>query len=147
MSDWTAWMIAAGLLMALEMFIGTFYLLMIGVGLAAAGVVALAGASGSIQILTAAVVGVIATYALRRSRLGKKARTDAARDPNVNMDIGQSIRVDAWDECGDGTHTTRARYRGAEWDVELSRGVTPRPGTFVIREVRGNRLIVSDHRQ
>ncbi|HEV2611259.1 MAG TPA: NfeD family protein [Noviherbaspirillum sp.] len=147
MSNWIAWMIAAGLLVVVEMFVGTFYLLMIGVGLAAAGLVALAGASGSIQILTAAVVGVIATYLLRRSRFGRKSRTDAARDPNVIMDIGESVRIDVWDEAGDGTYTTRAKYRGTDWDVQLLQGVEPHPGTFVIREVRGNRLIVSDHRQ
>jgi hypothetical protein len=34
-------------------------------------------------------------------------------------------------------------YRGALWDVELAPGVTATPGQFVIREVRGSRLIVA----
>ncbi|WP_334187169.1 NfeD family protein [Noviherbaspirillum sp.] len=147
MSDWIAWLIAAGVLVVLEMFTGTFYLLMIGVGLGAAGVAALAGASGPIQILIAAFVGVIATYSLRKSRYGRTSRTDAAKDPNVNMDIGQSVRIDTWNETGEGMHMTRAKYRGADWDVELLQGADPRPGTFVIQEVRGNRLIVSDQRE
>jgi membrane protein implicated in regulation of membrane protease activity len=38
----------------------------------------------------------------------------------------------------------RVSYRGALWDVELLSGADARPGLFVIREVRGNRLIVSN---
>jgi membrane protein implicated in regulation of membrane protease activity len=147
MSDWVGWMIAAGVLVVLEMFTGTFYLLMIGLGLGAAGLAALVGASGPIQMMVAAFVGVIATYLLRKSRFGRTSRTEAAKDPNVNMDIGQTVRIDAWNETGEGMHMTRTKYRGADWDVELLPGADPRPGTFVIREVRGNRLIVSDQRQ
>ena len=88
MTDWIAWLIMAGVLVILELFIGTFYLLMIALGLAAASLAALGGASISVQLIVAAVVGALTTYALRRLRADKNGKRDAARDPNINLDIG-----------------------------------------------------------
>ncbi|HJV82687.1 NfeD family protein [Noviherbaspirillum sp.] len=133
------WFILVGVVVILEMFTGTFYLLMIGIGLAAGGVTALVGASDGAQLVVAAIVGSIATYGLRRSKWGRTARREVARDPNVNLDIGQTLVVDAW--SGNAARTT---YRGAQWDVELEHGARAQPGVFVIREVRGSRLIVAN---
>jgi membrane protein implicated in regulation of membrane protease activity len=144
MVEWMMWFVLAGVLVILEMFTGTFYLLMIGVGMTAGGVSALMGASGEVQLLVAAVVGVIATYGLRRSKLGKVTRRDVARDPNVNLDIGQHVMVEAWSGSEGEARTARVTYRGAQWDVELEHGASARPGSFVIREVRGSRLIVGN---
>ena len=144
MSDWMVWFGLAAVLVICEMFTGTFYLLMIGIGFAAGGLTALAGSGGSLQFVVAGLVGIVATYGLRRSKWGKMERGDAARDPNVNLDIGQTIMVDAWNG-GDGeTRTARAMYRGALWDVQLEIGAQARTGNFVIREVRGSRLIVAN---
>lgn len=143
MWDWTIWFVFAGVTVALEMFTGTFYLLMIGVGLAAGGLAAVAGLAGERQFVIAAVTGIIATVALRQSRYGRISRRDAARDPNVNLDIGQTLRVDTWSKTGGGKAVARALYRGAEWDIELEREEEAHPGMFVIKEVRGNRLIVA----
>ncbi len=142
MADWMIWLAMAGIVVILEMFIGTFYLLMIALGLAAGALAAFAGLTQEVQLITAAVVGIVATYALRRSRWGRRRATDAARDPNVNLDIGQSVQVEQWD----GTGSARAMYRGALWDIELAPGEEARPGSFIIREVRGSRLIVSGRR-
>ena len=137
MADWIYWLVAAGVLVALELASGTFYLLMIAIGLAFGALMALAGFSVPAQTIAAAVVAVAATGLLYRSRLGRPARGDAARDPNVNMDIGQAVRVDEW-------HDGRARvkYRGALWDVELGHGAIPEAGDFRIAEMHGSRLIV-----
>jgi membrane protein implicated in regulation of membrane protease activity len=90
----------------------------------------------------AAIVGVAATVGLRRSRFGKMGkRVDAERDPNVNLDIGQTIHVPAWQDG-----VARVMYRGALWDVELDRSSSVAaavPGQYIIREVRGSRLIVA----
>lgn len=139
MAEWMIWFILVGVVVILEMFTGTFYLLMIGIGLAAGGVTALVGASDGAQLVVAAIVGSIATYGLRRSKWGRTARREVARDPNVNLDIGQTLVVDAW--SGNAARTT---YRGAQWDVELEHGARAQPGVFVIREVRGSRLIVAN---
>ena len=137
MADWMMWAIGAGVLVILELFSGTFYLLMIAIGMGAGAITALARIDLPGQTLIAAVVGVIATLLLRRSRFGKSQRTDAASDPNVNLDIGQSIHVGEWQD-----RAARVMYRGAMWDVELAPDVPAQAGTFRIREVRGSRLIV-----
>lgn len=142
MADWLIWFVLAGAMVVLEIFTGTFYLLMIGVGIVAGGGAALAGASIELQLICAAAIGIVATYALRRSKLGRPARRDTSRDPGVNLDIGQSLAVDAWN--GTSGRSARTMYRGALWDVELEPGAEARPGIFVIREVRGNRLIVAN---
>jgi len=144
MTDWIVWFALAGILVVLEMFTGTFYLLMVAIGFAAGGVVALAGAGVALQLVVAALAGVIATYGLRRSKWGKTAKRDAQRDPDVNLDIGQTLVVEEWLEANGGVPTARAMYRGAMWDVELEAGAAGRPGRYVIREVRGNRLVVAE---
>lgn len=141
MTDWVMWFVLAGALVVLEMFTGTFYLLMIAAGFAAGGLASLAGAGMPVQLAIAALVGVAATAGLHRSRWGRRTRAIAGRDPNVNLDIGQSLHVDAWDAEG---RTARVMYRGAMWDIELEAGATARPGTFIIREMRGNRLVVGN---
>lgn len=138
MSDWMGWLIAAGVLVVLELFSGTFYLLMIAIGLCAGALAALAGGGAAVQMLGAAVVGVIATAVLHRSRFGYARRGNAARDPNVNLDIGQQLQVSHWHEGH-----ARVKYRGALWDVELGPGAQAQPGMFKIVEVQGSRLIVS----
>jgi membrane protein implicated in regulation of membrane protease activity len=139
MADWMGWLVAAGVLVILELFTGTFYLLMIASGLAVGGVVALAGAAAPVQAIGAAVVGVLATGLLHRSRFGHPAKTDARRDRNVNLDIGQRVTVPAWDNG-----RARVMYRGALWDVELTHGAAPHAGEFRIVEVQGSRLVVAN---
>lgn len=144
MSDWIIWFVAAGVLLGLEMASGTFYLLMIAIGAAAGGVAALLGLDGWLQMAVAAAVAALATFGLRRSRLARSDAVEASRDPNVNLDVGQSLEVTGWHVMLGVLATARARYRGALWDVELVRDGNPVDGVFVIREVRGNCLIVSN---
>jgi membrane protein implicated in regulation of membrane protease activity len=139
MQIWMEWLIAAGVLVILELFSGTFYLLMIAIGLGFGALAALAGASGPVQAIVAGIVGVLATGLLHRSRFGKPAKTNAARDQNVNLDIGQRVNVPAWQDG-----KARVMYRGALWDVELGQGAMPHAGDFKIVEVQGSRLIVSN---
>lgn len=139
MHDWVIWFGMAGVLVISEIFTGTFYLLMIGLGALVGGVVALAGFAVSVQMVIAAVVGAIATFLLRESSLAKPHKLPAARDPNVNLDIGQTVYVEQWQ----GDHA-RTMYRGAMWDVELMPGAAAVAGTFVIREIRGSHLIVTN---
>ncbi|GJI92166.1 NfeD family protein [Duganella hordei] len=139
MADWSYWAFAAGATVILELFTGTFYLLMIAIGMSSGVLAALLGFGMEAQTVLAAVVGVAATVLLRRSRFGKQEdRVQAGRDPNVNLDIGQTVTVPAWQDGA-----ARVMYRGALWDVELEPGTTPAPGLYTIREVRGSRLIVA----
>lgn len=145
MTDWMSWFVLAGVLVILEIFTGTFYLLMVGLALAAAGFAALTGAEPAMQYLIAALVGVSTTYALRRSKLGRRSKVDATRDPGVNLDIGEKIMVKAWKSEEGGVHAARTMYRGAMWDVELTPGETAVPGLFTIAAIRGSRLIVTSN--
>ena len=144
MAEWMVWVALAAMLVILEMFSGTFYLLVLGCGLAVGSLAALAGLALPWQFLAAAMVGALGTFALRRSRSGRNRRIDPARDPNVNLDIGQDIMVEQW-QTVDGVSSARVKYRGAWWDVELAPGALAQPGLFIIREVRGSRLILSNH--
>ncbi|MGV3741478.1 MAG: NfeD family protein [Burkholderiaceae bacterium] len=144
MADWTVWLIVAGILIGLEIFTGTFYLLMVGIGFAAGGLMALLGGAQPLQFLIATVVGILATIFLRRKR-GISDTENAASDPNVNIDIGQTISVSKWHDLGNGNYASRAMYRGTMWDVDLMRGSLPGAGLHVIREVRGSRLLVSTY--
>ncbi|HJV74000.1 MAG TPA: NfeD family protein [Noviherbaspirillum sp.] len=144
MTNWMAWFGLAGILVICEMFTGTFYLLTIGFGFAAGGLAALAGLGREFQLIVAATVGIISVFGLRRSKWGKTTQRNAASDPNVNLDIGQELAVDTWSGNEGGTRTARVMYRGALWDVELEHGAVACPGSFVIREVRGSRLIVAN---
>ncbi len=82
------------MLVVFELATGTFYLLMIAISVAIGGVAALAGLTLPGQFLVAAIVGIVATGLLHQSRLGGPSRPNAASDPNVNLDIGQTIRID-----------------------------------------------------
>ena len=136
MSDMMNWFLTAGLLVILELFVGTFYLLMVALGIFAGGIAAWAGAAVPVQALVAALIGVGATLLLHRR--SKKTRHAAARDPNNSLDIGQSVTVAQWQGGA-----ARVMYRGALWDVELAAGGNPVAGQFTIRAIRGSRLIVS----
>ena len=129
----------------LEIFSGTFYLLMVASGFAAGGLTAWLGAGDTTQVLVAAAVALAATFLLRKSKFGKIRKTDAARDPNVNLDIGQVLNIDEWKSQEGQRSVARVMYRGALWDVELEENADPRPGLFTIREIQGSRLIVSNN--
>jgi membrane protein implicated in regulation of membrane protease activity len=139
MNEWMIWLALAGALVVFELFTGTFYVLMIAIGMAFGALAAMFGMSMPAQVAIAAVIGVLATGLLHRSRFGRPLKQDAARDPNVNFDIGQTLHVDTWHDG-----SARVMYRGAQWDVDLAPGAISGPGTYKIVEVQGSRLIVSN---
>ena len=141
MNAWMSWLALAGVVVILELFTGTFYLLMVALGLLAGVLAAWCNLSPSLQMIVAAIVGTCATLALHKSKFGWREKQDVSRDPNVNMDIGQSIKVEFWEDQGNGKFTARAMYRGAMWDVDLSHSAAF-AGMFIIEEVKGSRLIV-----
>lgn len=139
MDDWMIWFGMAGILVIAEIFSGTFYLLMIALGALAGGAAALAGCVFSLQMAIAAIGGAIATYLLRKCSFARQRKLPASRDPNVNLDIGQTVYVGQWQG-----NSARVMYRGAMWDLELMPGAAAVAGTFVIREIRGSHLIVDN---
>jgi membrane protein implicated in regulation of membrane protease activity len=139
MTEWMFWLILAGVLVVFELFTGTFYVLMIAIGMGFGALAALMGMTLPVQIAVAAVVGVAATGLLHRSRFGRPLKQDAARDPNVNIDIGQPVRVDTWQDG-----SARVMYRGAQWDVKLAPGAIAGAGEYRIVEIQGSRLVLAN---
>jgi membrane protein implicated in regulation of membrane protease activity len=133
------WWVLALCLGALEMATSTFYLLVIALGAAAAGGVAALGGPLWLQFVAAAVVSLGGAAWVRRSRAGAPAATPAGRNPDVVADVGERVRVDAWDE----DRRARVQYRGTQWTVELAPGEPAQAGEFRVREVAGNRLILA----
>ncbi len=147
MTDWMVWLALAGVLVAVEIFTGTFYLLMIAVGFAAGGLAAMAGAHFSIQFIVAGAVGGLVTLLLRHSRIFRKHRVEPQRNPSVILDIGQTVEIGQWEKRHDGVCKTRVNYRGALWDAELLPDGEPEAGLFTIREIRGATLLVDNCRE
>lgn len=144
MVDWGLWFAAAGILVAVEIFTGTFYLLMLALGCIAGGIAAVLGLGMPFQFSLSALVGLIATLLLTKSRFNPKRFHQPQQDPNMNMDIGNTVVINEWQTLSEGISRARISYRGAMWDVELSKEAQAKSGTFVIQEIRSNRLIVKN---
>ena len=139
--DWnasTGWWLAAGVLVVAELATGTFYLLMLALGAAAGAIAAHAGLPLTGQIATAAVLGggAVVAWHLRRSR--RPAAAPAATNPDVNLDVGGTVQVPAWDADG----SARIAYRGSHWEARHVGTGHPVPGLHVIRAVEGNHLLL-----
>ena len=133
------WWLAAGALVLAELFIGSFYMLMLALGCAAGALAAHLGVGPAMQLVVAGIVGAgtTAVWHYRRARRPRSAPVESNRD--VNLDIGQTLQVPEWDAHG----AARASYRGAAWNIEFRGPGTPAPGPHVIVAVQGNRLIVA----
>ncbi len=135
----TWWWLIAGLLVVAELFIGSFYMLMLALGGVAGALAAYLGATYPLQLFTAAVVGAGTTafWHYRRARSPRSAPVESNRD--ANLDIGQTLQVRTWDAQG----SARVSYRGSDWSVQYQGAGEPAPGPHVIVAVRGNRLFVA----
>ncbi len=138
MTSSTLWWLLAGGAVVLELLSGTIYLLLVGVGFAAAAIAAHLGFGLATQLVVAAVVGVGAVAAWYLSRRGHRDTLSTQSNPDVNMDVGENVYVEAWNADGTGT----VRYRGAQWTVVPREGSTPSTGLHRVTEVVGNRLVV-----
>jgi membrane protein implicated in regulation of membrane protease activity len=134
----TLWWLATGGVIAAELLTGTFYLLMLAVGCAAAALAAHLGWGPTVQIVVAALVGggAVVAWHLRQMRGSKEA--PAQSNANVNLDIGESVQIESWNPDG----TADVQYRGARWTAIHRPGVTPGTGPHRVAELVGNRLLV-----
>lgn len=138
MEESTIWWLMVGGAVAAELLTGTFYLLMLAVGLAAGAVAAHSGLALAPQLIAAAAVGtagVVVCHLFRRRNPGAQP---ASSNRDVNLDVGESLQIEAWNADG----TAQVRYRGAQWTVLLRPGNAPSPGLHRVAEVIGNRLLV-----
>jgi membrane protein implicated in regulation of membrane protease activity len=137
--DWSAatwWWIAAGVLAALELATGTFYVLMLAIGAVFGALAAYVTSLFFAQVVVAVAVGGAAVLAWHRQRRRGPARMATAANPDINLDIGEPVQVDGWNADG----TARISYRGAAWNVRWIGDGLPVPGPHRIAEVRHNEL-------
>lgn len=138
MDESTFWWVAAGVAVAAELMTGTFYLLMIAGGLVAAALAAMAGAAIATQIAVAALVGGGAVLVLRWTRSRGSPAPQAQANPDIHLDIGQTVHIARWNADG----SAQVHYRGANWTAIHRPGVAPSAGEHRVVEVIGSRLLV-----
>jgi membrane protein implicated in regulation of membrane protease activity len=122
-----------------EVMTGTFYLLMLALGAAAAAVAAHLGASHAVQWLSAALLGGGATvlWHFKRKRTNDVGDRLATRD--VSLDVGEQVTVHAWQSDG----SSEVQFRGSTWQVRFEGAGTPAPGLHTIVALQGNRLMLA----
>lgn len=138
MEESTIWWLLVGGAVAAELLTGTFYLLMLAFGLVAGAVAAHLGASLAPQLIAAAVVGSAGVVGCHFFRKRNPSQQPASSNRDVNLDVGETVQVDAWNADG----TAHVRHRGAQWTVMLRPGNAPSAGLHRVAEVIGNRLLV-----
>jgi len=138
----TFWWIAAGVVVAVELATGTFYLLMMALGLAAAAVAAHLGLPGTGQVVVAALVGGGATALWHFKRYRQPRSAPARENRDVNLDIGETIHIAEWSS----DRTARVPYRGTTWTARLEPGAEPVAGEHVVTAVEGNWLVLTPAR-
>lgn len=136
----TFWWVAAGAVVAAELATGTFYLLMMALGLVGAALAAHAGLALPLQVVTAAVVGGGATAVWHWRRRATEPQSEpVAQNRDVNLDVGERVTVTAW--AAD--HTTRVTYRGSVWTARLQPGAPESQGVHLVQAVEGNWLVLA----
>ena len=139
MESSTIWWLIAGATIVVELLSGTVYLLLLATGFSAAAISGHLGAGVITQLIVASVVGVGAVlgwYLIKRRRA---ARFPAQAHRGGNLDIGQSVHVEAWNPDG----TTSVRYRGTQWTAVAKAGAELQSGEHHVVEVVGSRLVVT----
>ncbi len=139
MTQATLWWIAAGAAVAIELPTGTFYLLMIALGLASGALAAYAGLDDTAQISLAAIVGSGATALWHWSRKRHPHSLPARENRDVNLDIGEAVQVVEWGA----DRTARVTYRGSSWTARLQPGCATAPGAHQVIAVEGNWLVLA----
>ncbi|MBU3739675.1 MAG: NfeD family protein [Rhodoferax sp.] len=138
MSQASLWWVLAGALVALELVSGTFYLLMLAIGVSAAALASHLGAPLATQLASAALIGGAAVWLWRLRQQRRPAAAPAASNPDLNQDLGAMVHVQAWDPDGQ----TQVRHRGANWQARLAPGSEPRAGRCRVVAVSGNQLVL-----
>lgn len=135
MSITTWWWIAFFVLLAAEMVTGTFYLLMVAVGIGAAALLSYTDTTLTQQVAAAAAIsaGAVAAWHIYRAKR-------LATGHDVSMDIGQTVMVTSWEP----DHTAKVQYRGATWTAAAAHGHTDlQPGLHHIAAIDGSKLRIA----
>lgn len=133
------WWIAVGAAVLAELVTGTFYLLMVALGLAGGAIASHLGVGPSGQFVAAALVGggAVAAWHWHRRRL-QAAEPVTGSNHDLLLDIGQQVDVTAWDARG----RALVHYRGAQWQARWAAPAPAQTGRLTIRALDGNELLL-----
>ena len=135
LSATTLWLILAALLGIIELIATTFYLLVLAAAALVAAGAAWFGMELEWQISLFAVIAIVGSVWVRRIR-SIPTKSDAQAEALQNLDQGQIVYVNAWDEAGCAT----VQYRGADWQARALDGEPRTLGAYVIVRVEGSIL-------
>ena len=107
------WLIAAVILVVLEMFVGTFYLLVIAAALASVGLTEWLFATG--MAFNLALLGVLCLGGIFLARRYQKRRASDHVQVNLPLDINQAVKIEQ--HLHDNVY--QVHYRGAVWQAQL----------------------------
>lgn len=135
------WFIAAALVLILELFIGTIYLMVVSAALFGAGIAVWLFDNPTAGIITAAILSAVGIWWTHGwiARHRRSAREETARN---DLDIGQSVQI--MRHLGGGLY--EVHYRGTVWQAQAENAaVEASPRTAVITGKNGNLLIIHLH--
>ena len=107
------WLIAAVILVVLEMFVGTFYLLVIAAALASVGLTEWLFATG--MEFNLALLGVLCLGGIFLARRYQKRRASDHVQINLPLDINQAVKIEQ--HLHDNVY--QVHYRGTVWQAQL----------------------------
>ncbi|MBQ4132406.1 MAG: hypothetical protein IJD04_01560 [Desulfovibrionaceae bacterium] len=131
------WIIPAALLVVLELFTGSFYLLVLGISAAAAALAAWLGASLPAQLTLAVATGVLGALLVRQRH--RQARRNY-RPEDDNLELGNPV---IWEKTNDDS-SWQVSYRGSSWQARPHSQTVDPAGPLRIIEMQGNILIVDN---
>lgn len=130
------WCVAALVVVGLEMFAGTVYLLAVAAGAAVAAFLSFLDFSFSAELFGCGVTTVLGAVAVRSIR---RRMPEGEAEAIQKLDVGQRVFVEAVRRDG----TSEVRYRGAPWRARSESGALSR-GTWTIVRVDGTELVLGE---
>ncbi|OSI08418.1 nodulation efficiency NfeD family protein [Neisseria animaloris] len=136
-----AWFIAAILVLILELFVGTIYLLVVSAALFGAGIAAWLFDSLSISIVTAAALSAVGIW-WAHGWIKKHRRPPVEESARNDLDIGQTVQINRHLHG----NLYEVHYRGTVWHAQADNGADHAAGqTAVITGKNGNILLIHLH--
>lgn len=136
----TLWFIMAAVILIIELFMGTIYLMVVSAAVFGAGIVAWLTTNTSAAILTVAVLSAFGIW--QANGWIKKHRHPQQEQAANDLDIGQTVQIIRH------LHTDRYEvvYRGTHWQAQaLNATAVNEPQTGVITGKNGNILLIHLH--
>lgn len=138
MQTMLAWLLAALLLVVVELMTGTFYLLILGMAAGVGSVVAYFDQPFWVQALLAAIAACLGAVLVHRYHRAANATSPAQRA----NDIGETVRMENW--ISEPQRLVRVRYRDTLWDAEVLGAGHLKPNALLyVVATQGSRLKVS----